>query len=94
MMGLTEEVKIWVYIYLGLSSGISFRIWLEFSGAFGKVQGGMPVASSSYPVGEPGFSSPMQFNGSSGHEGGSSNISADANKVVLVPTVNEQICCH
>lgn len=58
----------------------------NFSGAFGKVQGGMPVASSSYPVVDPGFSSPMQFSGSLGPGVGSSNISADANKVVQAPT--------
>lgn len=45
----------------------------------------MPVASSSYPVVEPGFSSPMQFSGSLEHEGGS-NMLADANKVVQVLT--------
>lgn len=44
----------------------------------------MPVASSSYPVAEPGFSSPMQFSGALEHEGGSSNMLADANKVVQV----------
>ena len=43
----------------------------------------MPVASSSYPVVEPGFSSPMQFSGSLEHDGGS-NMLADANKVVQV----------
>lgn len=46
----------------------------------------MPVASSSYPVVEPGFSSPMQFSGSLEHEGGGSNMLADANKVVQVLT--------
>lgn len=45
----------------------------------------MPVASSSYPVVEPGFSSPMQFSGSLEHDGGS-NMLADANKVVQVLT--------
>ncbi|KAG6664353.1 hypothetical protein CIPAW_02G087300 [Carya illinoinensis] len=42
-------------------------------GAFGKVQGGMPVASSSYPAVDPGFSSPMQFSGSLGPGSGRQN---------------------
>ncbi|XP_042967080.1 uncharacterized protein LOC122300466 isoform X2 [Carya illinoinensis] len=57
--------------------------------AFGKVQGGMPVASSSYPAVDPGFSSPMQFSGSLGPGVGSSNISADANKSGRQNSVSE-----
>ncbi|KAF5452399.1 hypothetical protein F2P56_027401 [Juglans regia] len=57
--------------------------------AFGKVQGGMPVASSSYPAVDPGFSSPMQFSGSLGPGVGSSNISVDANKSGRQNSVSE-----
>ncbi|XP_016647529.1 PREDICTED: chromatin structure-remodeling complex protein SYD isoform X2 [Prunus mume] len=58
------------------------------SSSFGKIQGGVPVTSSSYQVAEPGFSSPMQYSGTmpstgkvSEHDGGNTNILADANKI-------------
>lgn len=60
-------------------------------GSFGKVHGGVPIASGSFPTAEPGFSSPMQFGGSSfstakvlEHDGGSSNKLADAGKLAQV----------
>lgn len=60
-------------------------------GLFGKLHGGVPLASSPFPVAEPGFSSPMQFGGallSAGkvleHDGGSSNMLADASKLSQV----------
>jgi hypothetical protein len=56
----------------------------NFLGAFGKVQGGMAIAPSSYPVVESGFSIPMRFSGSLEHEGGSSNMLVDANKVLTL----------
>lgn len=37
---------------------------IDFSGAFSKVHGGLPVTSTSYPMGELGFSGPVQFSGS------------------------------
>ncbi|KAI5349601.1 hypothetical protein L3X38_002490 [Prunus dulcis] len=58
------------------------------SSSFGKIQGGVPVTSSSYQVAEPRFSSPMQYSGAmpstgkvSEHDGGNTNILADANKI-------------
>jgi hypothetical protein len=48
----------------------------------------MAIASNSYPVVESGFSSPMRFSGSLEHEGGSSNMLADANKVVQVLSIH------
>ncbi|XP_007035456.2 PREDICTED: chromatin structure-remodeling complex protein SYD isoform X1 [Theobroma cacao] len=85
------------------------------SGAFGKVQGGLPATSNSYPSGELAFSGPGQFSGAESqkhgfskgsvtspdglsttlsagkvleHEGGSSNVLADANKIAQVGRQN------
>ncbi|XVF38622.1 hypothetical protein REPUB_Repub20aG0118300 [Reevesia pubescens] len=84
-------------------------------GAFGKVQGGLPATSNSYPAGELAFSGPGQFSGSESqkhglskvsaaspdglsttlsagkvleHDGGSSNMLADANKITQVGRQN------
>lgn len=53
---------------------------MKNSGSFGKIQGGLPVTSSSYQVAGPGFSSPMQYSGTlpstgkvSEHDGGNTN---------------------
>ncbi|CAN6551450.1 unnamed protein product [Malus baccata var. baccata] len=57
------------------------------SSSFGKIQGGVPVASGSYQVAEPGFSSPINYSSTlastgkvSEHDGGNTNILADGNK--------------
>lgn len=72
----------------------SFRLYSlkkKKLGSFGKVHGGVPVASGSFPTTEQGFSSPMHFGGSSlttgkvlEHDGGSSNKLADAGKLAQV----------
>ncbi|XP_062108563.1 chromatin structure-remodeling complex protein SYD [Humulus lupulus] len=58
------------------------------TGSFGKVHGGPPVGSGSFPTAEPGFTAPLQFGGSvlaTGkvfeHDGGCSNKLADAGKL-------------
>ncbi|XP_070671595.1 chromatin structure-remodeling complex protein SYD-like isoform X3 [Malus domestica] len=57
------------------------------SSSFGKIQGGVPVASGSFQVAEPGFSSPIHYSSTlaptgkvSEHDGGNTDILADANK--------------
>ncbi|XVF28426.1 hypothetical protein REPUB_Repub15cG0028400 [Reevesia pubescens] len=87
-------------------------------GAFGKVQGGLPAASNSYPAGELAFSGPSQFSGSENqkhglskgsvaspdgltttlsagkvleHDGGSSNMLSDANKIAQVGRQNSAL---
>lgn len=66
-------------------------VLVKILGSFGKVHGGIPVPSGSFPTMDPGFSNPMQFGGSNHttgkgleHDEGGSNKLADAGKLAQV----------